>query len=132
VTYLPPDSAPALTLLSNTSDASARLLEFGCNIPLEELSIGKAVLEIARYEAPSGAIPTRETLFVGAVPDLPRASLPYTLASPPLPDLTAGPDIAVVEATHTFYVRLHPAIRAGIIKVIDPLQRTTQVLFETP
>jgi hypothetical protein len=132
VTYFPPDSSPVLTLLSNTSDASARLLVFSSNVPLEELAIGRAVLEITRYESPSGAIPTRETLFVGAVSDLPRASLPFTLTSPPLPDLSAGPDIAVVEATHTFYVRLYPAIRAGIIKVIDPLQRTTQVLFETP
>ena len=105
---------------------------FTSDVPLDKLALGSAVLEIARYDAPAGGVPARSTLFAGAVPDVPRVSAPYTLTTPPLPDLSQGPDIAVVESTRTFYVRLDPAIGTGMVKVIDPLQRSAQVLFEAP
>lgn len=132
VTYFPPDGPPILSHTTNQLTGTTHFIAFHSNIPLNKLEIGSARLEIISYQGAAGAIPKRETIFIGEVPNLPRTLLPYSAGVPTLPDVTAIPDIAVLESTQTTYIRMAPEIRKVIIKVQDPLGRTAEIFFDEP
>lgn len=131
--FFPPEAPPNLTLTGNVLTSTTHLIAFTSNIPLKKSAIGNSTLELMSYQPPApGKMPKRITIFAGEVHKLKRSLRSYRPHRPPLPDISTVPDIALMEASRTFFVRMNPDIRKGIIKMVDPLGRTTEIQFDGP